>query len=139
MAKDIYHKIVKEALIKATWDVTHDPYLIPRKHRKPYEVDLGAEKIIAAEKGTEYIAVEVKSFSGSSMTYDFHTACGQYGTYKLFISEIDSLRNLYLAVSEEVYQSFFTDPDVIAICDYFKISLLVFDSEKIEITQWIKR
>ena len=76
MAKDIYHQIVKEALIKDGWTITNDPYLIPRTNRKPYEVDLGAEKFIAAEKGLEKIAVEIKSFINSSMTYDFHTAFG---------------------------------------------------------------
>ena len=36
MAKDIYHKIVKEALIKDGWTITHHPFLIPRHKKKPY-------------------------------------------------------------------------------------------------------
>ena len=72
MAKDIYHKIVREALIKDGWTITHDPYLIPRHKRKPYEADLGAEKFFAAERDLEKIVVEVKSFIGTSVTYDFH-------------------------------------------------------------------
>lgn len=53
MAKDIYHQIVKEALIKDGWTITDDPYLIPRSNKKPYEVDLGSEKFIAAERDIE--------------------------------------------------------------------------------------
>ena len=68
MAKDIYHTIVKEALIKDGWEITDDPYFIQRSNKKPYEVDLGGEKIIAAERGVEKIAVEIKSFIGQSLT-----------------------------------------------------------------------
>lgn len=49
MAKDIYHKLVKEALVKEGWTITHDPY--PMEQWDPeWEIDLGAEKIIGAEK-----------------------------------------------------------------------------------------
>jgi len=64
MAKDIHHQIVRAALEKDGWTITQDPYRIVRTNRKPYEVDLGAEKFIAAERGTEQIAVEIKSFAG---------------------------------------------------------------------------
>jgi endonuclease IV len=58
MAKDIYHQIVKEALEKDGWLITHDPYLLNRNSKsKPYEIDLGAEKILIAERGVEHIAV----------------------------------------------------------------------------------
>ncbi len=76
--------MVREALEKEGWTITNDPYLIRRLNRKPFEVDLGAEKFIAAERGSDLIAVEIKSFLGSSMTYDFHAAFGQYGVYRFF-------------------------------------------------------
>lgn len=139
MAKDIYHKIVKEALEKGGWEITHDPYLIPRNNRKPYEVDLGGEKFIAAERGIEKIAVEVKSFIGQSMTYDFHSAFGQYSVYRFFMSEKDSERKLFLAITDEVYKTFFLDIDIEAICLHFNIEIIVFNPIKIEITEWIKR
>ena len=49
MAKDIYHNIVKEALIKDGWTITNDPLLLP-KEEGGLETDLGAEKLITAEK-----------------------------------------------------------------------------------------
>jgi hypothetical protein len=139
MAKDIYHTLVKRALTKDGWTITNDPYIIPRTNKKPYEVDLGAEKFIAAVKEQEYIAVEIKSFIGSSMTYDFHTAFGQYGIYRFFISEREAFRKLFLAVSEEAYNTLFLDPDIYLICESFKINVLVFNIENEEIITWIKR
>ena len=139
MAKDIYHTIVREALLKDGWTITHDPYLITQTKRRPYEVDLGAEKIIAAERGTEHIAVEVKSFIGSSLTYDFHGAFGQYGIYRFFLVEKDPTRKLFLAITEEIFNSFFQDTDIQAVCNHFKVNLLVFDSTNKIITTWLER
>lgn len=139
MAKDIYHQIVRKALEKDGWIITHDPYLIPRSNRKPYEVDLGAEKFLAAERGSERIAVEIKSFIGTSMTYDFHAAFGQYNVYRFFMGEKDGDRKLFLALPEEVYNTFFLEPDIQAICDHFNVNILIFDSTQTEIVSWIKR
>ena len=139
MAKDIYHKLVKEALVKDGWIITDDPYIIPRTNNKPYEVDLGAERFIAASKEQEFIAVEIKSFIGSSMTYDFHTAFGQYSIYRFFIGEREAFRKLFLAVSEEVYNTLFLDPDIFLLCETFKINILIFNIDKEEISTWIKR
>jgi hypothetical protein len=47
-AKDIYHDIAKNALIKDGWAVTHDP-LILRWGTTDVYVDLGAEHGIAAD------------------------------------------------------------------------------------------
>ncbi len=60
-AKDIYHQVVKQALIKANWTITHAPYPLSWAKRNIY-IDLGAEQLLAAEKQNLKIAVEVKSF-----------------------------------------------------------------------------
>ncbi len=49
MAKDIYHNQVKNALVKDGWHITHDPLFVQFGGVDVY-VDLGAEKIIGAEK-----------------------------------------------------------------------------------------
>ena len=49
MAKDFYHDNVRQALEKDGWRITHDPYPI-RVDDVGYEIDLGAEPLIAAEK-----------------------------------------------------------------------------------------
>ncbi len=75
MAKDIFHHLVKEALIKDGWVITHDPYSF-NKWDPEWEIDLGAEKIIAAKKENQKIAVEIKSFLATSFAYEFHQVLG---------------------------------------------------------------
>jgi hypothetical protein len=49
-------KMVASAL---RWTITHDPYYLNDKIKNiRYEIDLGAEKLLAAERGSEKIAVE---------------------------------------------------------------------------------
>lgn len=56
-AKDIFHHLVKTALEKDGWTITHDPYRLSLLG-KEMQIDLGAEKIlIAAEKDVAKIAV----------------------------------------------------------------------------------
>ncbi|MEK7255697.1 MAG: element excision factor XisH family protein, partial [Bacteroidota bacterium] len=47
MAKDLFHKHVREALEKDGWIITHDPYKI-RLEGVAFDIDYGAEKLIAA-------------------------------------------------------------------------------------------
>ena len=47
--QDIYHDIVKNALLKDGWTITHDP-LVLRWGTTDVYVDLGAEQLLAAEK-----------------------------------------------------------------------------------------
>ncbi len=77
MARDIYHEHVKEALIKDGWTITHDPYYLDVGNSSPVEIDLGAERLISAERDSEKIVVEIKSFLNRSFTYDFYGAYGQ--------------------------------------------------------------
>jgi XisH protein len=61
MAKDFYHNNVREALEKDGWKITDDP--LPVKIEGiGYEIDFGAEPLLAAEKDEKKIAVEVKKF-----------------------------------------------------------------------------
>ncbi|MBO0937633.1 hypothetical protein J2I47_13835 [Fibrella sp. HMF5335] len=47
------------------------------------EIDLAAEQVLAAERGKEQIAVEIKSFLSKSKLNDFYEAKGQYDVYVL--------------------------------------------------------
>lgn len=105
MARDKIHYIVIAALIKDGWDITHDPLRISFDiNEKDFEIDVGAEKLIGAEKENLQIAVEIKSFL-ASITNDFHGMLGQYIDYRAALAadmEHDN-RNLYIALPEEVY------------------------------------
>jgi XisH protein len=61
-AKDIFHDTVRSALEKDGWTITSDPLTLEPSRRATIKIDLGAHKLLSAEKGTQKIAVEVKSF-----------------------------------------------------------------------------
>jgi hypothetical protein len=136
MAKDIFHNTVRVALEADGWKITHDPYRLSALG-KEVQVDIGAEKtLIAAEKGIERIAVEVKSFLNPSFTYDFHLALGQYLNYLLLLEEQEIERLLFLAVSHNVYESHFDNLAVEKAIDRYKIKVLVFDELTKKIVLW---
>ena len=81
--RDNFHEIVKQALIKEGWTITHDPYII--KSDPKLAIDLGAQRLIDADRGHEKIAVEIKSFLETSQVVDFHNAVGQYSIYNIFL------------------------------------------------------
>ena len=80
-AKDKFHDAVKMALIKDGWTIIADPLQIKLGEINAY-IDLGAEKLLIAEKDGEKIAVEIKSFLGASTIYEFYTAFGQFSNYR---------------------------------------------------------
>jgi XisH protein len=138
MARDIFHQNVKEALIKDGWTITHDPYEL-EIGSPDYEIDLGAEKIIAAQRGVDIIAVEVKSFVGRSIGYEFHQAVGQYRNYKSALNDLDPNRLIFLAISQDVYESFFKLPFPQKRIKEDQIQLLVFSPDDNSIVIWIKQ
>jgi hypothetical protein len=136
--RDYIHDLVKNALIKAGWTITDDPFRISFGIRKVY-VDLGAEKsLLAAEKGAEKIAVEIKSFIGVSKMNELENAIGQYVVYRTYLREIEPERLLFLAVASEVYADLFYDISGRILIDANDINLMVVDPDEEEITQWIK-
>lgn len=86
-AQDIVHQAVRSALIKDGWQITDDPLTIQFEDVRLF-ADLGAEKVIAAPRGSEKIAVEIKSFLRESMVSELYTAIGQFLNYRLAILEV---------------------------------------------------
>jgi hypothetical protein len=105
-AKDIFHDAVRNGLEKEGWVITDDPLRI-RAGRVDMQIDLGAKRIIAAEKGEQKIAVEIKSFISPSNISEFHTALGQFLNYRVALEEQQPDRVLYLAVPQGAYKTFF--------------------------------
>ena len=135
-AKDIFHDTVRSALEKDGWTITHDPLFIKVSSKIKVQIDLGAEKILSAERGMHKIAVEVKSFVGLSAVSEFHTAVGQFLNYRVALETIESERVLYLAVPTDIYQDFFTDSFIQTVLERYKIKMLVFNVKGQEITLW---
>ena len=135
-ARDKFHNVVKSALQKDAWRITHDPLLIRIENITDMYIDLGSERIIAAEKEGEIIAVEVKSFIGTSTISEFHTAVGQFINYRYALEEIGSERVLYLAVPLNTYNDFLNKPFIKTIIQRSQINLIVYDVETEEIIRW---
>ena len=135
-ARDLYHDTVKSALIKDGWTITHDPLAL-RWGARDLFVDLGAERLLAAERGEEKIAVEVKSFSGPSDMAELERALGQYVLYRDVLAEQQPERTLYLAVTVETAQDVFQEPLGQLVRRNHQIRLIVFDPPKEAIVQWI--
>ena len=136
MAKDIYHDTVRTALEKDGWKITDDPLTLKVGGRSAF-VDLGAEKLFAAEKESQRIAVEVKSFLSPSPVKDLEQALGQYIMYSQVLERQKFERLLYLAIPESVFLDFFSEDLPQLMIELNNLKLLVFDPDSEEIVEWI--
>jgi hypothetical protein len=136
MARDLFHNIVRIALEKDGWTITDDPLSL-EYGGVGIQIDLGGEKLIAAQKNTEKIAVEIKNFVTASKISEFHTALGQFINYRTVLRLEDPNRTLYLAVPLVVYDSFFNLPFTKLVLNENDIKILVYDVEIEEVATWI--
>lgn len=137
MAKDLFHQVVKDALIKDGWNITHDPFPVDYGDVQ-MQLDLGAERLLAATKDTTIIAVEIKSFVRPSAISEFHTAVGQYLNYRRALRAQEPNRILYLAVPKQTYDEFFRLRFIEEGIEEYQIYLLVYDVEERSIVKWKK-
>lgn len=135
-AKDIYHDVVKNALVKDGWTITRDP-LSFRVGKRDMHIDLGAEELVSADKAGRKIAVEIKSFSGLSVMRELEQAMGQYTLYKSVLARREPERALYIAIRREVYEEAFTDELGTILQEDYSLKLIIFDAIEEIITQWI--
>jgi len=135
-AKDIYHDSVKNALVKDGWTITHDPLKLEWGGRDMY-VDLGAERLLAAEKDGQQIAVEIKSFVSASDLDELEKALGQYVLYHDVLAELQPHRVLYLAVPQRILLEIFEEPLGKLLLKNNRARLVVFDPRTEVIVQWI--
>ncbi len=134
--KDAFHDIVRRALEKDGWTITHDPLLLGYELGNMY-VDLGAEKVLAAEREGQKIAVEVKSFVRNSAVFEFHTALGQFISYRTLLAEQYPEYILYLAIPIDTYTSFFATKFAQTILNSYHLKLVVYKPEQETIDLWL--
>jgi XisH protein len=137
VARDLFHQVVKDALIKEGWEITHDPFPIDYGDVQ-MQIDLGAEMLLAATKDKITIAVEIKSFVNPSAISEFHTAVGQYLNYRRALRAQEPSRVLYLAVPSQTYDEFFRLRFIQEGIEEYRIDLLVYDVEDRSIVKWTK-
>ena len=135
-AKDVFHEVVKRALQKDGWQITDDPLSISVGGVK-MSIDLAAEKLIAAEREGEKIAVEVKSFlERSSAISEFHTALGQFINYRGALRRREPERVLYLAVPLTTDKTFFQLDFPKAMVEENQVKMIIYDAEREVIVEW---
>lgn len=134
--KDTFHDIVRRALEKDGWTITHDPLLLRYELGNLY-IDLGAEQVLAAEREGQKIAVEVKSFLQNSAISEFHKALGQFISYRMLLAEQYSDYDLYLAIPLDTYTSFFATQLVQSIVRNQQLKLLIYQPQQEVINQWL--
>jgi hypothetical protein len=134
-ARDLYHDAGRNALAKDGWRITHDPYRMTVGQRTVY-VDLGANRIVAAERGDKRIAVEVKTFQGPSDIADLEQALGQYVLYRSLLRRSDPDRRLYLAIPQKALLGIFQEPIALPVLEDLGVALLAFDPAREEIVAW---
>ncbi|ETX04108.1 element excision factor XisH family protein [Candidatus Entotheonella palauensis] len=107
-AKDIFHDGVKTALQKDGWTITDDPLHLRLSGVIDLYIDLGAEKLLAAQKEGKKIALE----------------------------DAEPDRTLYLAIPLDVYNEFFTLPFIQSVILRSQLKLIIYDPIREEIAQW---
>lgn len=137
MRKDVFHSHVRFALEKEGWIITADPLDLTIGEVELF-ADLGAERLIAATRNNEKIAVEIKSFIGQSPVTEFHKAIGQYDNYMFSLEEIDPDRKMWLAIPEIAWNDFFQRPFIKKVIAAKKLNCLIFNHETQTIQQWIR-
>jgi hypothetical protein len=134
--RDTLHAPLRRALERDGWTITHDPLKISLRRRKLY-VDLGAERLLAAEKGTQKIAVEIKGFSGSSEVRDLEDAVGQFVLYEHALRREEPNRTLFLAIPDTAWSVAFEGALGEILIEDRVLRVVTFDPVKEEIVQWI--
>ncbi|MFZ9738791.1 MAG: XisH family protein [Prochlorotrichaceae cyanobacterium] len=136
-ARDTYHNAVKHSLQKDGWTITHDPYRLKLTRGRNLFVDMGAERLLAAERGLEKIAIEVKSFRSASDMKDLEDAVGQFVLYERLLHRYDPDRILYLAIPETVRASIFEEEAGSVLIEDGVLRIVTFNSAEEVIVQWI--
>ena len=136
-AKDLFHQAVRHALEKEGWIVTHDPLHIELPDIEVY-IDLGADRLLGAERENQKIAIEIKTFLGTSTVFEFHLAVGQFVNYRFLLNKVEPDRELYLAVPGETYETFFRRETVREMTQAYRLKIAVYNPDLEVIEQWIE-
>ena len=133
--RDLHHEAVRRALEADGWTVTHDPYTLAIGNQNVF-VDLGAERLIAAARGSERIAVEVKSFIGRSAVVDLEQALGQYLLYRVLLARQEPGRALFLGVPLSAYDGVLSSALGDVAVEEYDVHLVVVDVDNARIERW---
>ena len=104
----------------------------------PVESVVKLDRSLVAERGSQKIAVEIKTFLRPSFVRELENALGQYILYRNLLSVTDPERELYLAVSDRIYNNFFQKKASQFIVNQNQILIVVIEIQSEVISQWIR-
>lgn len=136
--RDNLHLSLRRTLEKDGWTITDDPLILVLEQTL-LKADLGAEKFFAAQKEGRKIAVEIKDFDSPSVISELEKTIGQLQLYQWALEVQEPERQLFLAISQEVYIRHFQKPIFQLAIQRNRINLLVYKPEQETIVQWIAR
>jgi hypothetical protein len=135
--RDKFYQIVRDRLEADGWTITHEEYVFDADPQ--LSTDLGAERLLEAERQLEKIAVEIKSFLLDSQAAELEKSIGQYGLYRKLLEFQEPDRTLYLAVPLHAYEDIFARQVGKLAIDVFELQLIVYDIAQEEPLLWKKR
>ncbi|MGI0479282.1 element excision factor XisH family protein [Geminocystis sp. CENA526] len=83
------------------------------------------------------MVIEIKEFRSPSPIVDLEQAIGQYILYQLLLKQVDPQREIYLAITTEVYQEIFDEAIGKLVIKKLNLKLIIVDLLKEEIQEWI--
>ncbi len=93
--------------------------------------------LIGAEKNNSRIAIEIKDFRAKSIIKDLEQAIGQYVLYGLLFEKIDPGREVYLAITDTLYEDFFNEPIGELVVSELPLKMIIVNLQRVEIIKWI--
>jgi XisH protein len=134
--RDSLHDSARRTLEKDGWVITDDPLILVLE-KTLLKADIGAEKFFTAEKENRKIAIEIKDFDTPSVISELEKTMGQLQLYQWALEAQEPDRQLFLAISNNIYLKHFQKSIFQLVIDRNKINLLVYDPEQEVILQWI--
>jgi hypothetical protein len=137
-AQDLYHDVVRDALRKDGWRITHTALQLKVKAESRAE-ELWEGPWLIADKDERKVAVAVDSFVGHSNLVDITQTWRQLGLSRPQLHAMDADRVVYLAVRQATYSACFAGGEGELVLAKEHMRLLVFDPRTEAIIQWVSR
>jgi hypothetical protein len=137
-AQDLYHDVVRDALRKDGWRITHTALQLKAM------VASGAGEFwegpwLIADKDERKVAVAVSSFVGRSNPADITQMWKQLALSRPRLHAMDSDRVVHLAVRQATYNACFGGTAGELLLEKEHMQLIVFDPRAEVIVQWAPR
>jgi XisH protein len=136
--QDLYHDVVRNALRKDGWRITHTALQL-KAARDLRGGDIWEGQLLVAEKDERKIAVAVNSFVGRSNLADVTQTFGQLALSRSQLQTMAPERVLYLAVRQATYSACFAGAEGELFLEKEHMQLIVFDPGAETIVQWVPR